>query len=503
MTPQAAYDELLRRAREATLLGSCLELLGWDELTYMPRGGVRNRGEQTALLAGLYHERATDPRLGELLDILECSDLLADRDAATAVNVCELRRTYDRETRLPRALVEEQARVTSTAQQEWEAAREDADYARFCPWLERVLALKREEAAALGGGGDAYDALLEEYEPGATGARLAVLFEALRRELVPLAAAIAGGPRRSELTLLHREYPVERQRFFAQTVAAALGFDFHRGRLDATAHPFFSSIGPGDYRIATRYSPRNFGDAFFGMLHEVGHALYEQGLDPAHHGTPMGEAVSLGVHESQARLWENTVGRSLPFWRHFFPLARSVFHEALHDVTLDAFHAAINHVGPSLIRVSADEVTYNLHILIRFELERALLTGDLPAPDLPGAWNDAYRRHLGVTPGDDAEGCLQDGHWGAGLVGYFPTYTLGNIFAAQLFARAAAELGDLDGALARGEFDGLLGWLRDKVHRHGSRYSAARLIEKATGAPPDHRPLVQALRRKYGELYGL
>jgi carboxypeptidase Taq len=217
----------------------------------------------------------------------------------------------------------------------------------------------------------------------------------------------------------------------------------------------------------------------------------------------MGEAVSLGMHESQARLWENTVGRGLAFWKHFFPLARSVFHDALHDVPLDAFHFAINRVGPSVLRVSADEVTYNLHILVRFELERALLVGDLKAGDLPAAWNEAYRHYLGVTPRDDAEGCLQDGHWASGLIGYFPTYTLGNIFAAQLYARAAADLGDLDAALARGDFGGLLGWLRDKVHRHGSRYPAARLIEQATGAPPDHRPLVQSLRRKYGDLYGL
>jgi carboxypeptidase Taq len=286
-------------------------------------------------------------------------------------------------------------------------------------------------------------------------------------------------------------------------VASAVGFDFHRGRLDTTAHPFFSSIGPGDCRITTHYTSGNFGDGFFATLHEVGHGLYEQGLDPEHHGTPLGEAASLGVHESQARLWENTVGRGRPSWQHFFPLARRVFHPALDDVSLDDLYRAINHVEPGCNRVRADEVTYNLHILVRFELERALIAGDVQAGDVPGAWNEAYRHHLGLIPRDDAEGCLQDGHWGSGLIGYFPTYMLGNLFAAQLFACAETELGNLAGAFSRGDFAGLLGWLREKVHRQGQRYPAAQLIEVATGAPPDHRPLVGALRRKYSELYGL
>jgi carboxypeptidase Taq len=269
--------------------------------------------------------------------------------------------------------------------------------------------------------------------------------------------------------ILKLAYPLDRQKVFGEAVAAAVGFDFQRGRLDVTAHPFCSGIGPGDTRLTTRYDEHHFGDAFFGILHEVGHGLYEQGLPAEHFGTPMGEAASLGVHESQSRLWENAVARSRAFWLYWFPLARRVFHQALGSVSLDRFLAAINHVYPSLVRVQADEVTYNLHIIIRFELEQALLAGDLPVDDLPGAWNQKYHEALGVRPKNDAEGCLQDIHWSAGLFGYFPTYTLGNIYAAQLFSKARSDLAGLDDSFARGDFRDLLAWLREHVHRHGQR----------------------------------
>jgi carboxypeptidase Taq len=503
MNLEEAYDELIRRSRAHSLLASCSALLGWDEQTYLPRGGVEHRSNQMALLAGLQHEQATDPRIGELLGALDGSSLVADPLAPASVNVRELRRAYERKTRLPRTLVEEIARTTSVSQQEWIDARRASDFARFRPWLEKIVELKRREAECLGVPGPAYDALIDEYEPGAKSGEIAILFEALRAELVALVAAIAGAKSRPDGSLLEREFPIDRQRIFGEAVADAVGFDFRRGRLDTAAHPFCTGIGPGDCRITTRYNARGFEDAVFGILHETGHALYEQGLDPEHYGTPMGEAVSLGVHESQSRLWENAVGRSRPFWTHFFPLARHVFHEALQDVAPDDFHRAVNRVEPSLIRVQADEVTYNLHILMRFELEEALISGDLKAADVPGAWVEKSTRYLGVTPRTDAEGCLQDIHWSAGLIGYFPTYTLGNLYAAQLFEKARAELGDLAESFARGDFAGLLSWLREKVHRQGHRYHSARLIEHATGSPPDHRPLVSALRRKYEEIYEL
>jgi carboxypeptidase Taq len=543
MGPHEAYSELIRRTRELSYLASTSSLLGWDEQTFMPEGGAAHRSAQMGLLAGLHHERATDPKLGELLAAVESSDLVAEPTSPAAVNARELRRSYNRRIRLPRTLVEELARTTSLAQPEWVAARTTCDFVRFRPWLEKIIQLKRDESAcfatetaiagkppeahsspkkapasALPASRSPYDPLLDDYEPGANSQELAILFHALRSKLVPLVATISDRCRRlnhgrattgpnqppgaARSAILTRFYPRARQQVFGEAAAAAAGFDFKRGRLDVTAHPFCSGIGPGDCRITTRYDEHNFSDAFFGILHEVGHGLYEQGLDPEHCGTPMGEAVSLGIHESQSRLWENAVARSRPFWTYWFPMARRIFHEALSDVTLDAFHTAVNHVGPSLIRVQADELTYNLHIIVRFELEQALLSGDLAVADLPAAWNQKYEEVLGLKPGNHAEGCLQDIHWSAGLIGYFPTYTLGNLYAAQLFAQAETDLGGLEEAFAHGDYQSLLAWLRQKVHCEGQRRRPAELIEHITGNKPDHRPLIASLKRKYSELYG-
>jgi carboxypeptidase Taq len=499
MHPQAAYDELIRLSREEAVLASCVDVLEWDEETCLPRAGIAHRSEQLGLLAGLLHERGTAPRLGELLERIEGSDLVSDPESPVAVNVRELRREYDRERRLPRRLVEEIARITPLAQQAWADAREASDYERFRPWLERQIVLAREEAEAVGYPETPYDALLEDFEPGFTTARVKALFVELRRELIPLVQVVAGNGRRSRNSILRRELAIDRQRIFTEAVASAVGFDFERGRLDTSVHPFCSTLGPDDCRITARYTSRDFAGGILTVLHEAGHALYEQGLDAGQFGTPMGEAASIGLHESQSRLWENFVGRSRAFWQHFLPRARGVFHETLRDVELDPFLSALNRVEPSLIRVDADEVTYNLHILIRFELELALLSGDLPAAELPAAWSAAYRDCLGVTPPGDREGCLQDGHWAEGLFGYFPTYTLGNMYAAQLFAAARDEIAGLAGQFARGDFGGLLDWLRDRVHRHGQRYTAAALVERATGKPPHWRPLVDSLRERYGD----
>jgi carboxypeptidase Taq len=424
-------------------------------------------------------------------------------DAEGATNVRLLRRAYDRAVRLPRHLVEELARVTTLASQQWALARAQADFAAFAPWLERVVSLKIQQAQALGYEDSPYDALLEEYEPGARTRDIARLFTALRTDLAPLVSAIVGTRKRAPVKVLHGDFPIDRQRTYCEMVAGALGFDFQCGRLDTATHPFASSIGPGDCRITTRYNPHYFSDAFYCTLHEVGHGLYEQGLPAEHYGTPLGEATSVAIHESQARLWENLVGRSRSFWRHFFPLARQIFHEALGDVSLQRYHFAVNHVEPSLVRVRADEVTYNLHIVLRFELELALLSGDLKPADLPGAWIEAYRKTLGVVPANDAEGCLQDGHWAAGLIGYFPTYTLGNVIAAQLFAQAARDVDGLDRSMGRGDFHPLLDWLRDNIHRQGSRYGANDLVQRVTGAAPDPGALVADLRQRYGRLYGI
>ena len=497
MHPDRAYEELVRLSRDEAVLASCLELLQWDEEVCMPRGGVEHRAEQMAMLAGLVHDRGTDPRYDELLASVEVSSLVSDPESPSAVNVRELRRAYDRERRIPRALVEESARVKALASQAWAEARRRDEFAMFAPWLDRIFALARDEAEAIGYAGARYDALLDNYETGVTTDQVSALFARLERELLPLVDSLRGRPAPAPSYVLAREFPVERQRLFVEAVAGALGFDLEHGRLDGGQHPFCTSIGPGDVRIALRYYPRNFARGFFALLHEVGHALYDQGLDTAHYGTPMGEAVSLGLHESQSRLWENLVGRSHGFWRHFYPQLQGTFFDALHDISLEAFRRVINHVAPGMIRVQADEVTYDLHIMVRFELERALLAGDLRGSDVPGAWAELYRRYLGVEPDSDRHGCLQDGHWSEGLIGYFPTYTLGNVYAAQLFDAAERNVGPLDDAFAAGDFATLRIWLGEHVHRHGQRYPVPALIERATGKPPNPSAMIASLTRRY------
>ena len=443
------------------------------------------------------------PSVGEALHAVEGSAAVADPGADAAVNVREIRRAYDRAVKLPKQLVEELARVTTRAQQAWQEARAANDFPAFCPWLEKIVKLKREEAAAVGYKEHPYDALLDEYEPGSTSAQIRQVFAGLSAELVPLIAALGQSPRRPNLEILKRDYPVELQRVFGTAAASAIGFDFAAGRLDVTTHPFCSGIGPGDCRITTRYNPRFFNEAFFGILHEAGHGIYEQGLEPEHFGTPRGSFCSLGIHESQSRLWENQVGRGRPFWEHFFPRARQVFLDALRNVALDDFCFAINEVRPSLIRVEADEATYNLHIILRFELELALLSGDLAPRDVPGAWNERFRKMFDLTPPDDRHGCLQDIHWSMGGLGYFPTYTLGNLLAAQFMARARMDLSGLEDDFRRGDFSRLKKWLNEKVHRPGRRWPASELCRRITGEALGQRALVDYLRSKYAPLYGI
>jgi carboxypeptidase Taq len=422
-----------------------------------------------------------------------------------AANVRELRRAYDRATKIPQSLVEELARVTTAAQQAWEQAKKQNDFPAFRPHLEKVVGLKRQEADAVGYKGHRYDALIEEYEPGTTVAELKELFAGLTRDLVPLIRKVADSPKKPDRSVLSREFPVERQKMFAEAAAAAFGFDFAAGRLDTTAHPFCSGFGPGDCRITTRYNPRFFGESFFGVLHETGHALYEQNLPAEHFGTPLGSACSFGIHESQSRLWENQVGRGRPFWDHFFPRLVQSFPGALDGVTPEAWYFAVNDVRPSLIRVEADEATYNLHIALRFELELALLSGDLKVGDLPGAWNERFRALLGLEVPDDARGCLQDIHWSFGGIGYFPTYTLGNLYAAQFMAAAKRELvaEAAEEDFRRGQFARLRGWLTEHIHRHGQRFRAGELCRRATGAPLSPESFRAYLNEKYGRLYGV
>lgn len=503
MTAKAAYDELIKRCREISLLGSTGSVLYWDQHTYMPPAGTPFRADQMGLLARMTHEMFTDPKINELLSEVEQSDLVKTEDSPEAANIRELRYQYDKATKLPKELVEEITKTTTLAQSEWAAARKDSDFKKFLPWMEKVLNLSRRKAEAYGYEGEPYNALLDDYEPGATVDDIVEVFKKLRIELVTLLGKIKDAPKKPDVSIVEREYDVKLQRIFGESVAAAMGFDFNAGRLDITTHPFCDGVGPGDTRILTRYNPNRLNDALFGTMHEAGHGLYEMGLDKKNHfGTPMGESISLGIHESQSRMWENQVGRSKAFWKYFFPQAQRLFRNSLQDVKLDDFYAAINDVKPSYIRVEADEATYNLHILLRFELERALLTGDLKPADAAGEWNSRFKKYFGIEVDKDSNGCLQDVHWSAGLIGYFPTYTLGNLYSAQFFAKVRQDIPDLDRQFENGQFAPLLKWLRTNIHQHGQRYRAGKLCEKVTGKPLDHQPLMDYMNAKYGEIYG-
>ncbi len=501
------YKRLIEHAHHTSLLTSIDALLGWDERCLMPLDGGAYRAEQMTLLAGMIHDSQTDPRVGAILEELADSPLAsgqhADKHSDVAVNIRQLKRQYDKKTKLPKPLVEELARTSVLGQQMWQEAREKDDFALFRPLLEKMIHLKQQQADAIGWKESRYDALLDDYEQGETTANVGRVLAGLREQLVPLVAKIAESKKRPDTSIVERRYPVPAQEAFGKEAAKAIGFSFQRGRLDVTAHPFCSTMGPHDSRLTTRYDENFFNTGFFGILHEAGHGLYEQGLRPEQYGLPAGEAISLGIHESQSRMWENLVGRSRAFWQWLYPSAQKAYPEALGSTKLDDFYFAVNTVKPSLIRVEADEATYNLHILIRFELEKALLNDKLAVVDLPEAWNARYREALGVSSPTDADGVLQDIHWSAGLIGYFATYSLGNLYASQFFEQADKDLGGLNAQFARGEFAPLLGWLHEKIHRPGQCYTAAELVQRVTGRPLEHAPLMRHLEGKFGALYGI
>jgi carboxypeptidase Taq len=500
---QQTLDQLCQYTRQTAVYASISALLQWDERTIMPPAAGEYRAEQVTLLSGVIHEREIAPQVGQWLAELAESPLAKDHNSDAGATIRQLKRRYEKKIKLPTSLVEELTRTAVLGQQIWQEARKKDDFAAFQPILTKMIDLKRQEAEALGYEECPYDALLDEYEQGEKTSNIAGVLAGLRDELVPLAAAIAESKRRPDRSLLERRCPADAQERFGKQVAENIGYEFQRGRLDVTAHPFCETMGPHDVRITTRYNEYWFPGSFFGILHEAGHGLYEQGLRPEWYGLPPGQAISLGIHESQSRMWENFVGRSRGFWQHFFPMAQAAFSEALRNVTPDDFYFAINEVRPSLIRVEADEATYNLHILIRFELERALLDGDLQAPDLPSAWKDKYQEFLGIKSPTDADGVLQDVHWSAGLIGYFPTYSLGNLYAAQFFEQAEDDLGGLADQFRRGEFRPLRDWLREKIHAPGQCYTADQLVRRVTGKPLSHEPLMRHLQGRFGPLYGI
>jgi len=445
---------------------------------------------------------ATDPIIGELLPVVEGSELTLDKLAVEAVNIREWRRAYDRSVKIPERLAVELTRAAAEGQAAWEKARPANDWDTFRPYLERIVELKREQADALGYEVEPYDPLLDGYEQGETARDLEPIFETLRAALVDLLQRIQGSGRQPDSSVIRGNFPASAQAAFATDVAQAMGYDLKAGRLDVSAHPFTSGIGPGDVRITTRFGEDSFRECFFSVIHEAGHGMYHQGLPLDHWGAPFCRPISLGVNESQSRMWENLIARSRGFWRFFYPRAQALFQD-LKGVGLEDFLFAVNEVKPSLIRTEADEVTYNLHVLLRFELEVMLLRRELTVADLPDAWNERMSRYLGLTPPDYTDGVMQDVHWSSGSIGYFPTYTLGNIYSAQFLAQANRELGDVQEMLSRGEFVGLLGWLRERIHSQGSRYLPRDLVHVITGEDRNPQYLISYLNRKYGELYGL
>jgi carboxypeptidase Taq len=499
-TARAAYAALLQHARETYVYTSAASVLAWDQETGMPRGGGELRSRQLEALASLSHARALDPRIeGWIAQCEQDRDLIGDNDASA--NVRELRRDHDRATKLPSSLVAELARHESLAQQAWAEARAKSDFAAFLPFLRRMVELQQQKADCLRGGRSRWDALADLYEPGMTQRGMAELFAPLRQRLVALCREIEASGKKPEDSFSRVAFDEPSQESLCRATLSAIGFDFDRGRLDRSAHPFCTGSF-GDVRLTTRYSKDNAMDALGSAMHEGGHGLYEQGLLEAHMGTPLGEAASLGIHESQSRLWENHVGRSRGFWQWARPVLRQRLGVEVDGYTTDDLWRASNRVERSLIRVEADELTYDLHVMVRFELEQALIDGSLAPDALPAEWNARYRDYLGIEPPDDRRGCLQDVHWSCGLFGYFPTYTLGNLYAAQFMAAARRDLPGLDEAIARGEFSPLLAWLRDRVHRHGRRHAPAELCRLATGSSLSAEPFLAYLEGKLRAVYG-
>jgi carboxypeptidase Taq len=472
------------------------DLIEWDERVYMPPGGVTVHGEMSASLRRLAHEKFTSGEVGETLDAARRGVAGDDADSTPARMVRVVARDYARATLVPADFVAEHAAVISAAQHTWAEARARSDFALFAPHLQKVIDLKRRYVAFFPPEDHPYDVLLDDYEPGLKTADVRRLFDSLRQRQVAIIKGVSARPAPPSgfLSAAYVEGDILR---FAVDVVTAFGFDWARGRQDKSVHPFATGIGAHDVRITTRWVEGQPLALLFGTMHEAGHAMYEQGVGGEHQRTILEGGASLGVHESQSRLWENMVGRSRQFWDHFFPRLQDACPAPLAGVTAAAFHAAINRIQPTLIRVEADEATYNLHIMLRVELELALIEGSLRVADLPEAWNTKMREYLGLTPPDDAKGVLQDIHWSAGLFGYFATYTLGNVIAAQLWQRFGAVHPARDSEIGRGDFSALLSWLRTELHQHGRKFEPKELVERITGSPVDSEPYLRYLETKY------
>ncbi|MEW6235997.1 MAG: carboxypeptidase M32 [Candidatus Omnitrophota bacterium] len=499
--PQEKLSQLRARLGEVSDIHSAASLLQWDMETYMPPKAAPARGEQIATLSALAHRAFTAPEMGALLHDLRQTVEQLSEDDAKLVEIALY--DYERAVKLPEAFVHEFSLEQSAAFQAWLKARVEKKFALFQSRLEKLWQLLRRKADLLGYEGSPYNALLEDYERGMTAEKLKVLFGVLASCQRDLIRRIVHSSRQPDVSWTVGEWNEKTQWDFSLGVLKDMGFDFEAGRQDKSVHPFTTNFDICDVRITTRIDERNLFSALASSIHEGGHALYEQGFRLEDRRTPLAQAISLGVHESQSRLWENMIGKSLAFWKHYAPMLRDRYPERLAALTPEQVYAAVNQVRPSLIRVEADECTYNLHIILRFEIEAGLMEGTLKVCDIPQVWNEKMRDYLGLNPPDDAAGCLQDIHWSHGLVGYFPTYALGNLYAAQIFEKIMQDIPDLWTQIETGCFGGLLGWLRDNVHKHGRRLTAPQLIEKITGNEPDCEPYLRYLENKFSSLYGL
>lgn len=497
------YDTLMTRVNEIHDLSKALAVLGWDREVMMPEQGQEARIRQLTTLSRLVHTMNTADEMGELIEAAAGELNGADYDSNEASLIRYLKHDYAEARKLPPDFVARRSEISGRARDAWVKAREEDDFASFQPWLEQIVELCQEMAELYGYEDEKYDALLDKYERDMKTAVVRALFDAVKEELVPLREAIDERSEAVDAGLLHQPFDVEKQREFCRYIATAVGYDFERGHLGTAVHPFATSFSRDDARITTRWYPEFLGAALFGTLHESGHAMYEQGTHPNLARTPLARGTSSGIHESQSRMIENIVGRSRGFWQVHFPKLQACFPNQLGDATVEQFYRAINKVQPSYIRVEADEVTYNLHIILRFELEQALLNGDLPVAELSTAWNDKMAELLGIVPPTDRQGVLQDVHWSGTSFGYFPTYALGNLYAAQFYEAAQAQDQAITTGMAKGDPAELVGWLRENIHQHGRKFTPAEIVQRATGKPLSERPFMRYLTAKFSNIYGL
>jgi carboxypeptidase Taq len=497
---QQRLDELKSRLAEVSDLAKAAALLGWDQRVMMPPAGAGARAEQTATLSRIIHDRFTDPAIGELLDELEQNADSLDYDSDDASLIRVTRRDYDKAVKVPGDLRVEMSRAASLGYEAWHEARATSNFELLRPHLERNIDLRLRYIECFAPYDDPYDVLLDDYEPGMKTAEVSAVFDALKPELKALVADVAEREP-VDTSILTGSFPAAEQKEFARRVLDKLGFDPTAMRFDETAHPFASSIGIDDIRLTGRYDDGHFGDGLFAACHEFGHGTYEHGVDEALERTPLARGASMSLHESQSRLWENLVARSRPFWRYFFPQLQEGFAGAFNTVDEDALYRAVNAVVPSLIRVEADQVTYSLHIILRFELEREMIAG-LDLHELPRIWNERMADYLGIDVPDDAHGVLQDVHWGSGGFGYFPTYALGNVVSLQIWERVVADIPDVEDQFARGEFEPLMTWLRERLYRHGRKFTPKETLERVTGSGLDPAPYLRYLRSKVADIYG-